>query len=261
MFPAVAFSQEEETDEGAGETAEDSQEPAPEEPSGESGDVEAEPSEIPAEEPAGATGAEPEPEEGGGEVEAWLPPPQEPPEEYDSGATFDDNIGPVDTLPFAKGDMELGFGLGGWGGNGYFSLAVGASFAYYVVPRLAPGLSIEYQTIFGDLEYPQSLTTLPFLKFVLIRSRAFAPYLVAAAGRDFQWAGTDNPENGYAAVGSWIVGGGVGAHIGMGANFALNLEVLFLYYFFDETVIIAGDSKPVDGHLYIPISIGFSIFF
>lgn len=193
------------------------------------------------------------------EVEAWVPTP--PPEEEEYEESTYEELPVVDNRPYAKGDMELGFGLGGMGGSGFFSLSVGARFNYYVVPRLAPGISLNYQTIWGDLEYPQSLTTLPYLKFVLIRSRRFAPYLIAAGGREFQWSGTDDATQGYAAIDSWIVGGGIGMHIGIGSNFALMIQVLFLYYFFDESVLIAGESNPVDGHLYTPISIGMSIFF
>jgi hypothetical protein len=263
-IPATGLSQEAEQDEPENSienVSETPGEPGVEPPEEAVEDVQEETSGEESDEPAEE--ATEEPTQGEGEVKPWLPPAQGDAQDdsgdYESGAAFDD-IPPIDDLPFGKGQMELGFGLGGWGGSGYFSLSVGASFAYYVAPRLAPGISLEYQTIFGDLKYPQSFTTLPYLKFVIIRSRAFAPYLIGVGGREFQWAGTDDAEKGYAAVGSWIAGGGVGAHIGMGGNFALNLQVLFLYYFFDESVFIVGENDPVDGHLYIPITIGISFF-
>jgi len=167
-----------------------------------------------------------------------------------------------DDRPFAKGDMELGLGLGGWGNGDQFTLTVGGTFAYYVVNRLAPGLQLNYQTSFGDLEYPQSITTLPFLKFVLIRSMKFAPYLIVAGGREFQWGGTDNPSKGFKAVGSWIIGGGAGAHVGIGAHFALKLQVLALHYTFDKKILLAGDKDAVNSKLFFPvISMGLSIMF
>ncbi len=167
----------------------------------------------------------------------------------------------IDNRPYGKGDMELGFGLGAMGGGGYFALAVGGRFAYFVAPRLAPGISLNYQAVFGDLEYPQSFTTLPYLKFVLVRSTRFAPYLIGAAGREVQWGGSEDPTLGYSAINSWIAGGGLGAHIGLGSRFTLMVQVMFLYYFFDEQVLIAGEDDPVDGHLYTPISVGFSLIF
>ena len=48
----------------------------------------------------------------------------------------------------------------------------------------------------------------------------FAPYLIALGGREFQF-------NGYNAVHSWIVGAGAGIHIGLGAHFALKVQVTF----------------------------------
>ena len=208
--------------------------------------------------------AEEEPVETG--VEPWVPEAEEAAdaayeealrEAYEEALAYDDR-------PFGKGAMELGFGLGGWGGGGDFTLSVGAAFAYYVVNGLAPGLQIDYQTTFSDFEYPQSFTLLPFLKYVFYRSHSFSPFLVVAGGREFQWAGTDDPDKGYAAIGSWIAGGGPGVHIGFGRRFGLSIQVLFLYYFFDETAYVidlGGDAEERDGMLVVPITIGFSFVF
>ena len=144
-----------------------------------------------------------------------------------------------DGLPFAKGDMEIGIGLGGYGDGEDFLLAVGGSFAYYVINRLAPGIDLQYVHIISDHDYPESMTVLPFAKFVLIRSKRFAPYLVAAGGREFEW-GSDY------AVHAWIAGGGAGAHIGIGEHFAINLRLLALYYWYDDTKVLGYDDDIFD---------------
>lgn len=221
--------------------------------------------------PESADAGEPEPEEPEPE-EAEEPVLDEPfvPDvkiEDDSYDDYDDDAlqEALDNLPdgkpFAKGDIELGLGLGAYGYSGYFQLAIGGAFAYYVVNRLAPGIDLSYTHVFSsELEYPESLTVLPFLKFVIVRSTRFAPYLVLTGGRNFQWGGTDDPDKGYTAVGSWILGGGAGAHIGMGQHVALKLQLLALYYWYDETINDAGKNK--DGKLFFPvISIGIAFMF
>lgn len=191
-----------------------------------------------------------------------------------------------DGLPFARGDMELGVGLGGAGDGDSFLLAVGGNFAYYVLNRLAPGIEVQYVHVFSDIDYPESMTVLPFVKFVLIRSTRFAPYLVAAGGREFEW-GSDY------AVDAWIAGGGAGAHIGIGEHFAIKLQLMALYYWYDETKVLGyedsiftqtdyegrkyaefacgnnicvayedEDSNDIDGKLFFPlISIGMAFYF
>jgi hypothetical protein len=96
---------------------------------------------------------------------------------------------------------------------------------------------------------------LPFLKFVVLRSQKFAPYLIVTGGREFQWGGTDNPAKGYSAVGSWLAGGGAGAHIGVGAHLAIKLQILALYCWYDETIVrySGGDTEKLDGELLFPI--------
>ncbi len=182
-------------------------------------------------------------------------------DDYDDDALQEalDNL--PDGKPFAKGDIELGLGLGGYGSGGTFNLAIGGAFAYYVVNRLAPGIDLGYTHIFSDeLEYPESFTTLPFLKFVILRSTKFAPYLILTGGRNFQWGGTDDPDKGYAAVSAWILGGGAGAHIGIGQHVALKIQLLALYYWYDEKII--RDGKVKDGELLFPvISIGIAFIF
>ena len=60
-----------------------------------------------------------------------------------------------DGKPFAKGDIELGLGLGGYGSGDYFQLTIGGAFAYYVVNRLAPGIDLSYLTTFLPYQQPQ----------------------------------------------------------------------------------------------------------
>ncbi len=235
--------------------------------------VETPPEEAPAEKvPAEETvppEAIPDDDLGETEVEPWVPGMEEEADaayEEAYAETYDEKEGePIyDDRPFGKGTMEPGLQLGGWGGGGNFSLTVGASFAYYVIAGLAPGLQVVYQTTFSDIVYPQSVTLLPFLKYVFFRSHKFSPYIMVQGGREFQWAGTDDPDKGYTDIHSWIVGGGPGVHIGFSRSFGISIQVLFLYYFFDEpayVVDLRGDAEVRDGQLSVPISIGFSFLF
>jgi hypothetical protein len=134
-----------------------------------------------------------------------------------------------DGKPFAKGEMEPGLGLAMAGSGGQFLLGLNGSFAYYVINRLAPGIQLDYITDFGA-EYPDSITLLPFLKFVLIRSTKFAPYLIAGFGREFQW-GASAP---YVATDSWVLALGLGARIGLGEHVAVNVQLLFDHHWYSD---------------------------
>lgn len=150
----------------------------------------------------------------------------------------------IDRLkPFRKGDKELAIGLGGSGYTDGFSFIASAVFAYYVINRLAPGLHIDYQATFGDVDYPQQLTIFPFVKFVLLRSARIAPYLLAGAGRTMAWAGADPELNtstgefyGYEAVSSWTLGMGGGVMIGLGKRARLQIELLAIHSIYDSDV-------------------------
>lgn len=146
---------------------------------------------------------------------------------------------PPDGRPFAQGDMEPGAGFGFAGYGSLYYMMIGASFAYYVVNGFAPGLGIQYGTDFGSADVPDDVTILPFAKFVMYRSPKFAPYVIALGGREFEFAG-ESP------VHSWIVGGGLGAHIGFGRHFSLRIEVTFQHHWYDDPRIRGYD----DGRLY-----------
>ena len=147
--------------------------------------------------------------------------------------------------PYGKGDMELAIGLGG-SSSGYdsgFTLSASAIFAYYVINRLAPGMEIDYLATFGDVKYPQSITLFPFVKFVLLRSLRFAPYLLVGGGRTLEWGGA-NPEinantgalHGFSPVSSWVTGIGGGAMIGIGSRARLQLQLLAMHRVYDSPV-------------------------
>ncbi|MCK9462825.1 MAG: hypothetical protein M0R80_24650 [Proteobacteria bacterium] len=208
---------------------------------------------------AGAPGEEAAPD-----ADAPEPLPAEPvldepfvPEEpiivpYDDGAQPPPASADLDDgKPFAKGDMEPGFGLGFLGYGDLFYMSIGGSFAYYVVNRLAPGLEVSYGTDFGSADIPDSVTLLPFLKFVILRNPRFAPYLIAFGGREFQF-------NGYNAAHSWIVGGGAGVHIGIGEHVAIKIQLTFQHHWYDDAVISGYDDdalyKDGDGNKYPPPS-------
>ncbi len=133
--------------------------------------------------------------------------------------------------PFSKGDMEIGLGLG-LAGDGIASyLGVGGKFAYYVLDKLAPGIDLNYTHIFADeslgIDYPESLTLLPFLKYV-ITQKTVAPYVFVKGGYDIEW-GTDF------AVNAWVLGLGGGVHVSVGKRFTINIELAGLHYWYSGT--------------------------
>ena len=184
--------------------------------------------------------------------EPFLPePPVEP--AFDDGAQPQPLDDLPDGKPFAKGDMEPGVGLAFAGYGGDYYMMIGASFAYYVVNHFAPGLEVSYGTDFGSANIPDSVTLLPFAKFVILRSTKFAPYLIALAGREVQF-------NGYNSVHSWIVGAGAGVHIGLGEHVALRIQITFQHHWYDDLRIRVFDDdriyKDSEGQEYLCDSAG-----
>ncbi len=159
--------------------------------------------------------------------EPFIPEIEDDRVEYDDDALEDALEEVSDGKPFGKGEKELGIGLGmaGYGDNYY--IGIGASFAYYVIKGLAPGLSLNYTTDFGSTEMADSITVLPYLKWVFFRSHKFSPYVVVDAGKEWQWAGQ------YPAH-SWIAGAGFGAHIGIGKHVMINVSILFQHHWYDD---------------------------
>jgi hypothetical protein len=245
LAPALAAAQDESPTEEppAAEEAPAEEAPAEETPVEEAPAEEAPVEETPVEEtPVEETG-----EDDLGVDDDYVPGMEEATVPYDDQLPPEEDEEIDDGKPFAKGDIELGLGLGGYGSSDFFVLSIGGSFAYYVVNRLAPGIDINYMHVFSDdYEYPDSFTLLPFLKFVIIRSTKFAPYLVLAGGREFQWGGSSDPEKGVREADAWILGGGAGAHIGLGEHFALKIQLLALYYWYDNTKIIGVDDSWFD---------------
>jgi hypothetical protein len=193
--------------------------------------------------PESADAGEPEPEEVEEPVleEPFVPDVEIEDDAYDDDDYQDDALQEAldnlpDGKPFAKGDIELGLGLGGGGGSGYFRFAVMGTFMYYVVNHFAPGIRLVYsKTFHDDYDYPHALLALPLAKVVLIRSRRFAPFLLAGAGREFQWGGAANSEKGVEAVGAWLVAMGGGAHIGIGSRFFIKIQIEAHHYWWDDT--------------------------
>ena len=181
-----------------------------------------------------------------------LPPPPEEltpvvPEEVDE-SEFED-LESEKPLPFAKGDMEAGFGFALAGSGDEFWLGIGGSYAYYMANRFALGIDLSYTHVFSDKEYkvanetysydyPDSLRFLPLVKFVLMRSRSVAPFLFVTGGYETQW-GTDY------ATDSWILGGGGGVHIGIGERFTINVQIYALHHWYNDTKV---DGFPDDEH-------------
>lgn len=156
-----------------------------------------------------------------------------------------------EVLPFAKGDMEAALNLAMAGSGDYFYFGAGGSYAYYIIDRLAPGVEVNYTHVFLNQDFgydePNTLTMMPFLKFVVMRSRSVAPYLVATGGYQVEW-GSD------VATSAWIVGGGGGVHVGLGKHFALNIQLVALYYWYGNTRVYSfkdGGIVRIDGNDYV----------
>jgi hypothetical protein len=206
--------------------------------------------------PAEGTGADFEPGAGGaGERPARkdgveLPPPEpflpnlDDRAEYDDAALEEALDEVPDGRPFAKGEMELGVGLGMAGYGDQYYMMLGAAFGYYVVNGLAPGLDVNYTTDFDSAGFADSVTLLPFLKWVFYRGKKFSPYVIGGAGREFQWAG-DYP------VHSWIAGLGFGAHIGIGSHVMIKIQIMFMHHWYDETAIHGQRDAILDCGHYI----------
>jgi hypothetical protein len=165
------------------------------------------------------------------------PPPPPPPPKVDESML---PSAETDALrPFAKGSKEisLGVSLSGNGTENY--VGVSGRFAYYLMDSLAPGIDVRYTHIFVDknanYEYPESLTFLPFLKYVLTR-KSVAPYAMVIGGYEAEW-GTDN------AVNAWILGLGGGVHITVAKRVRINIELTALHYWYAEKKIYWHDDE------------------
>ncbi|MCP4603853.1 MAG: hypothetical protein GY847_25595 [Proteobacteria bacterium] len=167
-------------------------------------------------------------------------------------SSFEDIEIPEDNPPFAKGINEAGLNFAMAGSGDYFYFGAVPQYAYYVIDRLAPGIQLWYTHIFLSRDYgydePHTLTILPFLKFVILRSRSVAPYIFVTAGYQFEW-GSDN------AVNAWTLGGGGGVHVGLTEHVFLNIQLLAQYYWYRNTKIYEyADNrvfKDKDGMKYV----------
>lgn len=124
-------------------------------------------------------------------------------------------------LPFEQGDMEIALALGLATGEDSYQYAVGGAFAYYVLPGLAPGLDV---TFHGGDQIPNQTWVLVPLKWIVYRSRTFAPYLVAEGGRIFIHEGQPD---------LWMAGGGPGFYLSFSPRAGAEVQVI-LYRLFPE---------------------------
>lgn len=162
--------------------------------------------------------------------EPYIPPLEDDRVDYDDDALEEALENIPDGKPFGKGDMELGVGLGMSGYGDQYYMMLGAAFGYYVINGLAPGIDINYTTDFGSTDFSDSITLLPFLKWVFYRSHKFSPYIIGGAGREFQWAGAF-------PVHSWLAGLGFGAHIGIGSHVVIKIQMMFLHHWYDDPMV------------------------
>lgn len=184
---------------------------------------------LPAAEPAPAATSEPaapakptRPPVFAEELEEELPPPQ-----------------PPISRGFVPGTHEAALGLATAGSGDYFYFGASALYAYYVVKGLAPGIEVQYAHIFSDEDYPDAMSLMPFLKYAFTMSETVAPYLLLGGGRQFEW-GVDES---FHKADSWFLSGGIGAHIGLGEQWAIKIQVLFNHHWYDGTKVYQRPDK------------------
>lgn len=174
------------------------------------------------------------------EPEAKVEPAPLPPEVVVEAPTLPEE--PPPKLMYAKGDMDasLGFSLAGDGNVNYLGFT--AKFAYYVMDRLAPGLDLRYTNVIGESKteygYPDAITLLPLLKFVLSRKQV-APYIFATGGYEWQW-GAKSSAN------AWVLGLGGGVNVSVSKHVMINIELSALHYWYTKKKIYWYNDKDPD---------------
>jgi hypothetical protein len=130
--------------------------------------------------------------------------------------------------PFSRGTSMGGlvFGLGTSGDQTVFTF--GASYGYFVLNGIAPGLST---VVTAGTDRPTTVELAPFVRIVPWRHYPVAPLLLVKGGRLFV-DGFDD---------LWEAGGGGGLAIFASPRFALTLEVIYLRYFPDTVCGIRCD--------------------
>ena len=117
---------------------------------------------------------------------AALPSPM--PHEAQPPAPLPEELPVAVPRPFEQGTMNLGL-IFGLSAGAETSITVGGRFGYYVLPGLEPG--IEVDTTFGS-DRATTLSLMPYLRWVFLRSYALSPYLKAQGGRWFIFSGYDD---------------------------------------------------------------------
>jgi len=199
------------------------------------------------------------------------PPPNEP-AEPDAAASPDDGGAPpgdagaepvAKGFSFAKGDMEIGIGLIATGTGDDYLAGLDGAFAYYLADGFGIGLELQYGTVFSDFyDHPQSFDILPFVQYVFLAEDSFSPYVVVTGGRAIEWGGNDEPYSngvwGVSATDSWMLGGGIGAYVGLGGSFGLKIQLTVIYAWYSGDKVFGYDDdetawREIDGVKYVPV--------
>jgi hypothetical protein len=117
--------------------------------------------------------------------------------------------------PFRQGQLDFGGALGiGSTGQG-IAFTVGLNVGYFVLNGLEPG-------IYADVTFGSGVDTqmsvLPFVRWMLYRSRRLSPYLKVQGGGLWFVNGPSTP----------LIGGGGGIVVGLRGRLGLNLEFIAL---------------------------------
>ncbi len=122
--------------------------------------------------------------------------------------------------PFGRHTMNASLALGFGVGDGA-AFALGASFGYFILDGLEPGLNLD--ATFGE-DRATVVSLLPYLRWVPWRSYPFSPYLKVQGGR---WFITDYPD-------ITVVGGGGGFVYFLNRWAGLQVEAMALHLIPDE---------------------------
>ena len=135
--------------------------------------------------------------------------------------------------PFGRGTSLGGlvFGLGTGGGQTVFTF--GASYGYFVLNGIAPGLST---IVTAASNSPTTVELAPFVRIVPWRHYPVAPILLVKGGRLFV-DGFDD---------LWLAGGGGGLVFFASPHVAFTLEVIYVRYF-PDTACTNCDNTSLSG--------------
>ena len=138
--------------------------------------------------------------------------------------------------PLSKGRMNVG--LGANGGSGYFT--IGASFGYFVIDRLRPGISLAYTYHSPSGYTSHEVETDLSLRYYFLDPRPVSPFVVVDGGYiHLAYDGAFDDEFDF-----FSVGGGLGVLWAMTKSLALDVTVGLVDYLGADPVLFDYEVLP-----------------